>query len=445
MTNTLRRNHSHPVKCIACSLMCLVFLCWSQVLMAEGNVAKKTSIIGYVVLQIGDASVTHSNGLKEPLQRGSSLQEGDTVKTRAGGHVHIKFIDEGAISVRPESRLHIELYKYDQQLPKKSAIRFMLEKGVMRSVSGKATEASHDRYRLNTPVAALGVLGTDYVVRVNEEETWVAVYSGGVAVAPISEGCLATSLGVCEGATHLTKDMGNLVLLYRSGDEQVQLKALIGSLGEEGAVEIDPVPEVQLLNSTDSPVEEPLAEREQLGEELAIVTEPRELSGALKWGRWWDDALPGDAISESYTEAKSGRSITTGNERFALFRDESMPSHMMPQAGIVNFNLVQSFVYFFDASASKGAEPTLGRLNSGALEIDFARDTFSTHLNLSHPTVGNTSLGVQGDIGASGVFAAKNNSSSVAGAITRDGQEAGLLFQHKVNRGMFKGISDWAN
>lgn len=427
--------------------MCWAFLCWSQVLMAEAGVAKKASIIGHVVLQIGDASVTHSNGLTESLRRGSSLQAGDTVKTRAGGHVHIKFIDEAAISIRPESLLHIELYKYDRQSPKKSAIRFMLEKGVMRSVSGKATEASHDRYRLNTPVAALGVLGTDYVVRVTEGETWVAVYSGGVAVAPIGEGCLATSLGVCEGATRLTKDMGNLVLLYRSGDEQVQLKSLIGALGEdeESAVEVAPVPDVQLLNSTDSPVEEPLAEREQLGEELAVVTEPRELSGALKWGRWWDDALSGDVISDSYTEAKSGRNITTGNERFALFRDESMPSHLMPQAGIVNFNLVQSFVYFFDASAPIGAQPTQGRLNSGVLEVDFARDAFSTHLNLSHPTAGSANLDVQGHIGASGVFSAKNENSSVAGALTRDGQEAGLLFQHKVDRGMFKGISDWVN
>jgi len=437
-------NHIHRVKNMAYGLLCLVILCGSSVPVAAADTLKNASVIGQVMLQIGRVSVRHSDGSKETLIRGGSLYIGDLIETQAGGHVHIKFIDEGVISIRPESRLRIEQYEYNAQFPEKSAIRFTLDKGVMRSISGKATEAAHDRYRLNTPVAALGVLGTDYVVRATEGEILVAVYTGGIAVAPLGAGCLAASLGVCEGATHLTKDMGNLVLLYKLGEQQVQLKSLIGTLGEEGAVEIDQVPEGQLLNSTEPPIEEQLAEREQLGEHLGAGIEQRELSGELKWGRWWDDALAGDKISESYAEAKSGRAVTVGSSRFGLFRDATTPFQLMPQQGVVNFDLVQSFIYFIDTSAAAGAKPTQGRLNSGVLEMDFTQDTFSTHLNLSHPTAGGASLNVNGNIGHDGVFSARNTSSSVAGALTNNGQEAGLLFEHKINSGTFKGISGWA-
>jgi len=438
------RNHVHRVENMVYGLLCLVFLCWSPMLIAEGGALKNTSVIGQVVLQIGRASVVHSSGSKETLKRGGSLSVGDLIETRAGGHVHIQFIDEGVISIRPESRLRIEEYKYDTQSPERSAIRFTLDKGVIRSISGKATEAAHDRYRLNTPVAALGVLGTDYVVRATEGEIWVAVYSGGVAVAPLGGDCLAANLGVCDGATHLTKDMGSLVLLYKIGDRQVQLKALTEALDEDGAVEIDPVPEVQLLNSTETPIEEPLAEREQLGEELGVGIEPRELSGNLKWGRWWGDELTGDDISESYTEAKSGRSVTVGDSRFGLFRNAATPFQLVPQQGVFNFDLVQSFVSFFDASAAAGTTPTQGRLQSGVLEIDFTEYTFSTHLNLTHPVAGGATLDVTGNIGGDGVFSSSNATSSVAGALTEDGREAGVLFEHKISKGTFKGISDWA-
>jgi len=401
--------------------------------------------IGKVAVLIGDASVIRHAGLSEPLKKGSLLYVGDLIETGSAGHVHIKFIDEGVVSVRLNSRLRIEEYIYNEKIPKKSAIRFTLEKGVVRSISGKATKAAHDRYRLNTPVAALGVLGTDYTVKASENEILVAVYSGGVAVAPLGYNCLATSLGVCAGATRLTKDMGDLVLLYRSGEQQVQLKSLSETWESNGAIDVEKLPEVELLNSTDSPVEDQLAEREQLGEGLGSDAEnQRELSGALQWGRWWSEALSGDGLSVSYNEARDGRKVTVGNQRFGLFRDAETSFQLMPKQGVFSFDLVRSFVYFFDAEAVNGSGPTLGNLDGGMLDIDFTNNSFTTELNLSHAEAGKSNLGVSGDIRDNGVFSAKNATSSVAGALTGDGKEIGLLFEHKINKGTFRGISDWA-
>jgi len=425
--------------------MAILFICLSCQSAVANERAVTVESIGKVVVLIGDVSVVRSAGLSEPLKKGSLLYVGDLIETGSAGHVHIKFIDEGVVSVRLNSRLRIEEYIYNEKKPKKSAIRFTLEKGVVRSISGKATKAAHDRYRLNTPVAALGVLGTDYTVKASDNEILVAVYSGGVAVAPLGYNCLATSLGVCAGATQLTKEMGDLVLLYRSGEQQVQLKSLSEAWGSDGATDVEPLPEVDLLNSTDSPMEDQLAEREQLGEGLGgDAGSQRELSGALQWGRWWNEPLSGDGLGVPYSEARDGRKITVGNQRFGLFRDADTSFQLMPKQGVFSFDLVRSFVYFFDADAVNGSSPTLGHLDGGTLDIDFTNNSFSTELNLSHAEAGKSSLGVSGGIRDKGVFSAKNATSSVAGALTGDGKEVGLLFEHKINKGTFRGISDWA-
>ena len=426
----------------ACLMLLVLLSGFFELAMAEGKTQRAVKV-GEVALLIGKAAVTHIDGLKEALQRGDSLYAGDLVETNLGDHVHIRFIDDGVISVRPDSRLHIELYNYDLESPEKSAIRFRLDKGVVRSISGKATKAARDRYRLNTPVAALGVLGTDYVVKVKNGEMWVAVYSGGVAVAPFGQGCLAADLGVCQGATQLTKEMGNVVLTYSLGGKKVQLKPLSGALEEGGVMEPEQAPEMS-LNLGSAPIDEQLAERKQLGEDIGPGMEKPELSGDLEWASWWVDSLQGDKVSVPYEQASDGREITIGDGRFGLFRDAATSFDLMPKQGVFNFSLIQSFVYFFDRLAVAGAQPTAGKLNKGTLELDFANKVFSTHLDLSHPTAGNASLDVNGVIGSNGAFYSKAGPSSVAGALTGDGKEAGLLFEHKVSEGRFKGISSWA-
>jgi len=415
---------------------------FASLVVAEGTVPRAAKV-GEVALLIGKASVIHAGGLKEALQRGDSLYAGDLLETNQAGHVHIRFIDDGVISVRPSSRLYIERYNYDVDSPEKSAIRFRLDKGVMRSISGKATNAAHDRYRLNTPVAALGVLGTDYVVKVNEGEMWVAVYSGGVAVAPFGQGCLAADLGICQGATQLTKEMGSLVLTYKLGGKEVQLKSLSGAIEEHGAVESEQAPEVS-FNLGDAPIDEPLAERKQLGKYIGSNVAKPKLSGDLEWAAWWEAPLQGDTVSLPYKQARDGREITIGDGRFGLFRNTATSFDAMPKQGVFNFSLIRSFVYFFDRSAMAGAQPIPGKLNKGTLELDFANKVFSTRLELSHPTAGNANLDTRGVIGSNGIFYSQSGPSSVTGALTGDGKEAGLLFEHQVSEGRFKGISSWA-
>jgi hypothetical protein len=172
--------------------------------LAQGGPA----VVGEATMVIGQASLVGADGATRPVARGESIRAGDRIETQAGGHVHVRFVDGGRLSVRPSSRLHVENYAHSDQQPQMSAIRFRLEEGVVRSITGAWGEASRDRFRLNTPVAAIGIKGTDFVVKADAGATAASVYSGAIMLSPLSEGCGST-LGPCLNGNEklLSEDM----------------------------------------------------------------------------------------------------------------------------------------------------------------------------------------------------------------------------------------------
>ena len=74
----------------------------------------------------------------ESLKRGMSVHVGDRVETSANGHVHLRFIDNAALSVRPDSVLEIQAYHFDANRPELSEVRLQVDQGVARSISGKS-------------------------------------------------------------------------------------------------------------------------------------------------------------------------------------------------------------------------------------------------------------------------------------------------------------------
>lgn len=187
---------------------CLWFLCHPVVAQA--------SIAGEVVFAVGKAQVLPR---EVPLQRGLTLYEGDVIITDAGAHVHVRFSDGALLSVRPNSRLSIERYSYQPGQPTENAVKFRLENGTARSITGKAGEEARHRFRLNTPVAAIGVRGTDFVVATDAASSAVAVNSGTIIVSPLGYGCSRDTLGPCSGdlAKELSASMAGTLARVEAG------------------------------------------------------------------------------------------------------------------------------------------------------------------------------------------------------------------------------------
>lgn len=192
--------------------------------------AQASNSVGEATFVIGSPQVRSSEGDVRQLRKGDALKVGDQIETGNGSHVHLRFMDGGLVSVRPGSRLTVERYDYDAANPVASAIKFRLDGGVMRSISGKGAEAAKDRFRLNTPVAAIGVRGTDFVVLADRDSVRATVNSGAIVVSPFSDRCLPEGGGPCGGpvARELASATSNLMLELRRGQPEPQLVPKVG-------------------------------------------------------------------------------------------------------------------------------------------------------------------------------------------------------------------------
>ena len=155
------------------------------------KVSASNQEVGKITLLIGEVQVT---GPKRKgtvrLAAGATLYVGDVILTRASGHAHLRFVDGALMSIRPASRLTIQEYNYDTQAAQNSRVSFKLEEGIARSISGHAAKDARENFRMNTPVAAIGVRGTDFTVHTNKDRTRALVTEGGIVLSGLLDaGC----------------------------------------------------------------------------------------------------------------------------------------------------------------------------------------------------------------------------------------------------------------
>lgn len=468
------------------TLLLIMPINYSLCLATENN----PTAIGKVTLVIGQV-YANSQGKQRILQRDSALFIGDQVTTNNRSHVHIKFIDDGYVSVRPQSQLTIEAYQYDKENPEKSEIRFYLHQGVLRSISGKATEAAHSRYRMNTPIAALGVLGTDYVIKANNTQTWAAVYSGGIALAPFSQGCGSSGLGICANATKLTAEMGNKYLEVNRGDLKSQIKIQLDRIKyklnekqtssppvktkeskekkKDVTVKVESAPKVIVIKETinkdivtQDPINNDLASNEKLGINPVIEPKPevkpethtpitaqigapiKQLEpSTLRWIRWpWQSQHTDDNVSQTKETVQEETEVTIGNDYVGLFRITNDLTQLQPQTGRYNFNLQNNHVVFVKSGQSlQNSEKAT--LKNSTLQMDFAARTFDTHLEMTNTQSESATLEVSGNISDKGIYTGQTINGHLSGALSLDGDNTALEFEKTIETGVFKGITEW--
>ncbi|MDY6983320.1 MAG: FecR family protein, partial [Pseudomonadota bacterium] len=163
--------------------------------LAQASLPGKT--VGEVQMVIGKAWIEKSGGGRERVAVGTQVDVLDRIDTASNAHVHIRFVDNGLYSVRPQSTLEIQRYDYDPANPANSAVKLNLIEGVNRSISGEAAHNARHNYRMNTPVAAIGVRGTDFTVIASRDDVEARINEGAIIVAPFSNECLADAFGPC--------------------------------------------------------------------------------------------------------------------------------------------------------------------------------------------------------------------------------------------------------
>ncbi len=177
-----------------------ILVLWSMLVFGSTAMASNGQLVGEVVFVTGSAQVHQGQKPSMDLQVGMPIFVGYTLATNAIGHLHIRTIDGAFLSLRSDSVVSIVQYNVDAQNPAANQIRLDVQRGAVRSVTGKAGEANRPGFRMNTPVAAIGIRGTDFTVFTDAMSSSVSVRQGGVVVAPFSSVCSRQTLGACGGS-----------------------------------------------------------------------------------------------------------------------------------------------------------------------------------------------------------------------------------------------------
>ncbi|MEI6861936.1 MAG: FecR family protein [Verrucomicrobiota bacterium] len=439
------------------------------------------AVVGEVTLVLGKATVSGVGG-HTPATVGLAIHVNDTIETASSGQVHIRFVDDALVSVRPSSTLEILRYEYSAKNPQDSAVKFNLVEGTARAISGQAAKNARQNFRMNTPIAAIGVRGTDFVVSANNQASnpfvRALVNEGAIVVTPFSGECSAAGFGPCSQngkelsglsrqILEITADTAGIssVLLPATN---AQAQALVASTAAANKPDITPTNKVDASNKTAKASDskdvysdtvtsravntvltknEPVKPAEALPPPVPEFTPALTQSAAalttntqLVWGRWTTSNLADERISVAYDVAIQGdRKPTVGNLYYALFRAEPAGKSLQPGLGVLAFNLTKAQAQF-----SSGGTVELMKVGGGKLSLDFDQSQFSTSLQLSHAATGNVTFESSGLIYSGAIFRSSSDTQSMAGTVSLDGKEAGYFFDKTLPNGSIQGITLWS-
>ena len=115
----------------------------------------------------GDVLIERSGEIIK-AENGTSVYPNDTVRTGADGSVGIIYKDNSRIGLGPNSRLDIKKFVFKPAQGQFSMVN-KLTKGTGSFVSGKMTKLSPESVIIETPTSTIGVRGTTYNIKVNED------------------------------------------------------------------------------------------------------------------------------------------------------------------------------------------------------------------------------------------------------------------------------------
>ncbi|MEX0619742.1 MAG: FecR family protein [Pseudohongiellaceae bacterium] len=452
----------------AAAALAMLFSAVLSMTMPAGALASDTSnpdlVVGTVNLMLGKAWREVPGRRRDPIKVGSEIKVNDRILTSANGHVHVLFVDDALVSVRPDSRLEIVRYDYNSARPEQSSVKFNLVEGVTRAISGEAARSARDRFRLNTPIAAIGVRGTDFVVSATRDSVRALVNEGAIVLAPFSTECTAAAFGPCAvNAVELTDTSLQIIELdgttpvprllaapHERDPDMMQDEVRVAVNGAESADAEDKTAatDVYLENVTSTkvaaeaatatePKPKPPAPLPEFTPEQPITTAAL-TSREMVWGRWGDGHSARERITETYATASLDREVTVGNDDYALFRTENGTKRVQPGLGVVSFSLNSAQAFYHSSTGVVAMD-----VNGGKLDIDFNRNRFDTQLNLNHSTTGQVDFSAAGQVVDGGYFYSRSDSQNIGGAVNRDASEAGYFFDKQLENGGIQGLTLW--
>ena len=371
-------------------------------LLTSTSAMAQTDAAGRIMFVVGSATKHVSTGVEQPIVKEMLVGQGDKLRTGNDAHIYIRMADGALLVMRPQSSLSVDLWKYNPEKPEQSQIKYTLHSGLSRYVSGRGSQAAKDQFRFNTPLAAIGVRGTDFTVLAASLLTEVSVRSGGVVVSGFGDSCKKDAIGPCEGlgAAELFASPTAGFLQLKAGEPRPRI---VPPNGKSGPDQKGPALNGEPLAKEDGAISNPtnlVATKSETRaiEALAQTTITALTPAVAAWGRW--GGLATDAMgAQIVTSLVSGRDLVAINSYYILAKNPGIISSI-PETGQGNFKLIDHEGIIINPQTGV-TEST--KAVDGNLIIDFGKKRFQTELKLQGAGQ-NIQIGSTGTVEAGGVL-----------------------------------------
>ncbi len=398
------------------------------------------SVAGSVIFTVGQAHIEN-----RAVELGQPVNEGELLRTGAGGYIYIKTVDNGFLILRPSSQARVIAYHVDKAQAANSRFKIELIEGVARNISGDAVKQSRENFRFNTPVGAIGVRGTDFTVYTNQQTSRIAITSGGVVASGFGGNCQPQGSGPCEGSQArelFANQSGQLLQINQGQLTPLVLRDAVQSPDQKTPPRADePAGKPAIPGANLSPLKDAGINQLALVSGQAVANP---VPSPVVWGRW-------QAVLDQSPEIDVGKKQQThdllamaGN--YVILREQGTV-WQPPLQSAVSFTLQQYQAVVLDEMTNIA---TSASLQNAALNVNFAKSSFSTRFDLVTP--GERFLRqAQGGVSRDGQLAGDSQFShptnmAVSGVLSNGAAlGAAYVFQTRVDdRRVATGVTNWA-
>lgn len=136
--------------------------------------------VGRVVWIKGALKAVMPNKEERILQKMSVIYLKDVLITDAKSEAQIVFTDNSLVSFYPNTQFAVDQYTYTKKQKSGSVGKYVMNliAGGFRTITGLIAKNNPNDYEVNTPVATIGVRGTDYAIYIKNNQLFVGYYNG---------------------------------------------------------------------------------------------------------------------------------------------------------------------------------------------------------------------------------------------------------------------------
>jgi hypothetical protein len=183
-----------------CTSMSLVIFSALSPTILAAPAAATPEPIGLVIWTKGAVTATQPNAAPRKLERRSKIFAHDVIATDATSTGQIALTDTSVFSLDKATQFKIDDYKYKKDAGATDNKTVMsLVKGGFRTITGGIPKENPNGYQVNTPVATIGVRGTQYSTIISAKRgVLFKIDKGSIKVA---NGAGTIDLGKCATCT----------------------------------------------------------------------------------------------------------------------------------------------------------------------------------------------------------------------------------------------------